>query len=174
MSLCKKATHRKRRCFLKRYFYVDRWIGLFQVILAPVNAGMQMLHVAANYELPDNPGCKEVSLEFVFWSLKKVKFFTGKQLIDDKIEQVLRLLHIDVDVQCIWKITVVKNHFEQSHCSMLFFSFFFNFSFHIENQKFGSISVWKFIWWDIFGWFSNTITYCEKSFSIFSWTKNEI
>ena len=118
MSLCKKATHRKRRCFLKRYFYVDRWIGLFQVILAPVNAGMQMLHVAANYELPDNPGCKEVSLEFVFWSLKKVKFFTGKQLIDDKIEQVLRLLHIDVDVQCIWKITVVKNHFEQSHCSI--------------------------------------------------------
>ena len=128
MSLCKKATHRKRRCFLKRYFYVDRWIGLFQVILAPVNAGMQMLHVAANYELPDNPGCKEVSLEFVFWSLKKVKFFTGKQLIDDKIEQVLRLLHIDVDVQCIWKITVVKNHFEKSHCSMLFFFFQFFFS----------------------------------------------
>ena len=75
---------------------------MFQVILAPVNAGMQMLHVAANYELPDNPGCKEVSS---LKNLKKINFFfTGKQLIDDKIEQVLRLLHIDVDVHCIWKV----------------------------------------------------------------------
>ena len=57
---------------------------------------------------PPTMSCQTILVAKRWVVLKKLEksqlFFTGKQLIDDKIEQVLRLLHIDVDVHCIWKV----------------------------------------------------------------------
>ncbi len=57
-----------------------------KVILNPVSAGQQVLHVAPNYELLDNAGCKEVSI-LRSHSLLKL-FINGGKMINCFISEI--------------------------------------------------------------------------------------